>query len=128
MRSRMEPKDIVQKAYDCFASGDMETFASLWSDDAVIVVNGMHKFSGTYNGVGDWIANMLAHMPTHFPGLEVVPLKMVEEDGHVFIMASVKAEGLDSLASHYDVIEEGKIKEFHIFDDSQKLAHAMKAV
>ncbi len=124
----MEPKDIVQKAYDCFASGDMETFASLWSDDAVIVVNGMHKFSGTYNGVGDWISNMLAHMPTHFPGLEVVPLKMVEEDGHVFIMASVKADGLDSLASHYDVIEEGKIKEFHIFDDSQKLAHAMKAV
>ena len=53
---------------------------------------------------------------------------MVEEDGHVFIMASVKADGLDSLASHYDVIEEGKIKEFHIFDDSQKLAHAMKAV
>jgi len=124
----MEPKDIVQKAYDCFASGDMETFASLWSDDAVIVVNGMHKFSGTYNGVGDWIVNMLAHMPTHFPGLEVVPLKMVEEDGHVFILTSVKADGLDSLAGHYDVVEEGKIKEFHVFDDSQKLAHAMKAV
>ena len=26
------------------------------------------------------------------------------------------------------IIEDGKIKEFHIFDDSQKLAHAMKAL
>ena len=124
----MSPKEIAQKAYDCFASGDMETFASLWADDATIFVNGMHKFSRTYNGVGDWMSNMLALMGTHFPGLEVKPLKMVEEDGHVFILASVKAEDLDSLAAHYDVIEVGKIKEFHIFDDSQKLAHAMKAV
>ena len=124
----MTPKQIAQKAYDCFASGDMETFATLWADDAVIVCNGMHKFSRTYYGVGDWMANMLAHMPTHFPGLKVTPLHMVEEDGHVFIHAHVTAEGLDSFSGHYDIIEDGKIKEFHIFDDSQKLGQAMKAL
>ena len=48
----MTPKQIAQKAYDCFASGDMETFATLWADDAAIVCNGMHKFSRTYCGGG----------------------------------------------------------------------------
>jgi ketosteroid isomerase-like protein len=62
----MTPKEIAQSAYDCFASGGMETFASLFAEDATIVVNGMSKFSRTYNGVGDWMANHLAHLPSHY--------------------------------------------------------------
>jgi len=124
----MTPKEIVQSAYDCFATGDMETFASLFAEDATIVVNGMHKFSRTYNGIGDWMANHLAHLPSHYPGLSVVPLHMVEENGHVFVHAHLTADGLDSYSGHYDIIEDGKIKSFHIFDDSQKIAHAMKAL
>ena len=74
------------------------------------------------------MANMLAHLPSHYPDLSVVPLHMVEENGHVFVHVHVTSEGLDSFSGHYDIIEDGKIKAFHIFDDSQKLAHAMKAV
>ena len=74
------------------------------------------------------MANMLAHLPSHYPGLTVTPLQLVEENGHVFAYVQVTAEGLDSYSGHYDIIEDGKIKAFHIFDDSQKLAHAMKAL
>ena len=28
----MTPKEVVQKAYDCFSTGDMATFKTLFSD------------------------------------------------------------------------------------------------
>ena len=29
----MTPKEIVQKGYDCFSTGDMETFVGLFHED-----------------------------------------------------------------------------------------------
>ena len=29
----MTPKEVVQKGYDCFTSGDKETFVGLFHDD-----------------------------------------------------------------------------------------------
>ena len=46
----MTPKEVVQKGYDSFAAGDMGTIKSLMHEEAVIKVNGMHKFSGTHHG------------------------------------------------------------------------------
>ena len=51
----MTSKEVVQKAYDCFATGDMDTFRTLYNTDVVVKINGMHKFSGTYNGFDDWM-------------------------------------------------------------------------
>ena len=42
----MTPKELVQKGYESFAVGDMATIKSLFHEQAVIKVNGMHKFSG----------------------------------------------------------------------------------
>ena len=35
----MTPKEVVQTMYDCFTTGDMEKFASMYHGDAVIKVN-----------------------------------------------------------------------------------------
>ena len=51
----MTPKELVQKGYESFAVGDMATIKSLFHDQAVIKVNGMHKFSGTYHGPDSFI-------------------------------------------------------------------------
>ena len=32
----MTPKEVVQKGYDCFASGDMETFVRLFHEDCTV--------------------------------------------------------------------------------------------
>ena len=61
----MTSKELVQKAYDCFATGDMDTFRTLYHTDVVVKINGMHKFSGTYNGLDNWMNNNLVHIPTH---------------------------------------------------------------
>ena len=43
-------------------------------------------------------------------------------------MVDAEAEGLKGLFGHYMRCEDGKIVEFIAFDDSQKMAHAMRAV
>ena len=45
----MAHKDTVKKLYDSFSTGDMDTMMSLMHDDAQVIINGMHRFSGTYN-------------------------------------------------------------------------------
>ena len=62
----MTPKELVQKGYESFAVGDMATIKSLFHEQAVIKVNGMHKFSGTYHGPDSFINDFLAHIPSHF--------------------------------------------------------------
>ena len=124
----MTPKEIVQKGYDSFAVGDMATIKTLMHDEAIIKVNGMHKFSGTYNGPDDFIQNFLAHIPSHFKNFKVEPKLMVAEGDYVFVLIHGTAEGMDADFAHLYKIENEKTVEFHILDDSQKLAAIMKAV
>tara|TARA_B110000438_G_C15285339_1_gene424467 strand:- start:25 stop:156 length:132 start_codon:yes stop_codon:yes gene_type:complete len=43
----MTPKEVIKKNYECFQTGDIETFSTIYHEDAVIVMNGLHRFSGT---------------------------------------------------------------------------------
>ena len=52
----MTPKEVVQKGYDCFSTGDMKTFVGLFHEDVKVVMNGMHKLSGTYNGINEFMS------------------------------------------------------------------------
>ena len=88
----MTPKEVVQKGYDCFSTGDMATFKTLFSDSAIIKNNGMHKFSGTYHGAEDFINNLLAHIPSHFVNFKVETVQMISEGNHVFSMLHATAE------------------------------------
>jgi len=67
----LTPKEVAQRAYDCFSTGDMATFKTLFGDSAIIKNNGMHKFSRTYQGADDFINNLLAHIPSHFINFKV---------------------------------------------------------
>jgi len=124
----MTPKDIVRKLFDSFDALDMATFASLFHEDAVIIVNGLHKYSRTYHGVNDWMQNMLGSLPIHFPNLKLTTQGMVEDQGKVFTLVSITADNLESTAVYHHTVENGKIMSFHLYDDSQKFAHAMKAM
>ena len=53
---------------------------------------------------------------------------MTAEGDHVFTQIHAKAEGMEADFGHYHRLVDGKIKEFWIYDDSQKIAHVMKAV
>ena len=124
----MTPKELVQKGYESFSVGDMATIKSLFHEQAVIKVNGMHKFSGTYHGPDSFINDFLAHIPSHFENFKVEPKLMVAEGEYVFALVRGTAEGMEGDFGHLYKIENGKTVEFHILDDSQKLASIMKAL
>jgi ketosteroid isomerase-like protein len=123
----MTPKDVVAKNYECFNTGDMETFVSLYHEDVVVTVNGMHRFSGVHKGINAFL-EVLGGLPSRFENFSVTPTNMIAEGDQVFTQIHAKAEGLDANFGHFHRLVDGKIKEFWIYDDSQKMAHVMKAV
>ena len=124
----MNAHETVLKAYEYFGEGNMEKLATLYHEDYVFYMNGMHRLSGTYNGFEDWAKNCLAKIPQVLPNFNLEILTSFSDGSRVFVHARSKADGLDAYFGHYALVEDGKIKEFHVFDDSQKIAHAMKAV
>ena len=69
---------------------------------------------------------MLAHLPTQFDGFKVIPQQMIEEEDRVFVQTNVTATGMDFSAGHFFILKNGKIKEFHIYYDSQKFVDSIK--
>ena len=128
LERRMDAHETVLKAYKYFGEADMENLATLYHDDYVFYMNGMHRLSGQYHGFGDWASNCLAKIPQALPNFNLEVLTSFSDGSRVFVHARATADGLDAYFGHYAVVEDGKIKEFHVFDDSQKVAHAMKAV
>ena len=123
----MTPKEVIAENYECFNTGDMETFVSLYHDDVVIKMNGMHRFSGLHKGIDAWM-ELLSSIPARFEDFSVTPTNMIAEGDQVFTQIHAKAKGLDANFGHYHKLVNGKIKEFRIYDDSQKMAHVMKAI
>ena len=105
----------------------METFVSFYHDNVVVTINGMHRFSGTHKGIDAWI-QVLSQVPERYEDFSVTPVNIIAEGDQMFAQIHAKAKGLEGYFGHFLKLETGKIKEFWIYGDSQKMAHAMKAV
>ena len=123
----MTPKEVIAKNYECFNTGDTETFVSLYHDDVAVTINGVHRFSGVHKGIDAWM-EVLGSISPRCEEFRVTPTNMIAEGDQVFIQIHAKAKGLDANFGHYHKLVDGKIKEFWIYDDSQKMAHVMKAL
>ena len=125
----MTPKEVVQKNYECFTTGDMTTFRTLYVENAIVKVNGIHKLSGTYHGPDNWMS-ALSQVPQLYDEFKIELVNIIAEGDHVFAMLHATAVGSGKMTAdfgHFYKIENGKIAEFHIFDDSQKMAATMNA-
>ncbi len=121
----MRPKEIVLGGYKSFAEGDMESLGKIYHEDAVIKVNGAHELSGEYNGFDDFLTNFLVQIPTKFPNFDLQILTVTAEDDRVHVHVRYAADNLDMQSVHMFVVKDGLQTEFHIFDDSQKIAMAL---
>ena len=99
----------------------------LFHEDVKVVMNGMHKFSEAYNGKNEFMS-VLAMIPTHFENFSVTVVNMISEGDHVATQLDATADGMEAKFGHFHKVEAEKITEFWIYDDSQKMAHTMKAV
>jgi ketosteroid isomerase-like protein len=74
----MTPKEVKAKHYECFNTGDMETFISLYHDDVVVTINGMHRFSGVHKGLDTWM-QILGSIPPRYEEFSVTPTNLIAE-------------------------------------------------
>ena len=88
-------------------------------NSATIKNNGMHKFSGTYHGAEDFINNLLVHIPSHFVNFQAETVQLISEGNHVFSMLHATADGMEADFGHFFKVENEKITEWHVFDDSK---------
>ena len=70
----------------------------------------------------------LALIPSHYDNFSVTVTNMISEGEQVATQLDASAGGMEAKFMHFHKIEGGKIKKFLAYDDSQKMAHAMKAV
>ena len=84
--------------------------------------------SGNYTGFAAWAEEQLSKMHFLFPNLNLEIVNMYEESGSVFTILKMTGDNLDALSCHYAVIKNEKYSEFFIFDDTQKMAQALKTV
>ena len=103
----------------------MEGLGKIFHANALIKCNGDHEFSGEYHGFDDWLNNFLAHIPIKYPNFSLSILNAIAEDNRVHVHVKLTADNLDSEAVHMFVVKDGLETEFHIFDDSQKIAKAL---
>ena len=123
----MSTKELVLGGYKSFAEGDMESLGKIYHPHAVIKVNGDHELSGEYRGFDDFLNNFLAQIPIKFPNFDLDILNVTAEDDRVFVNVHYTADNLDAQSVHMFVVKDGLETEFHLFDDSQKMAAALNA-
>ena len=123
----MTPKELVLSGYKSFAEGDMASLGKIYHKDALIKVNGDHELSGEYHGFDDFLNNFLAQIPIKFPNFNVDILNVTAEDDRVHVSLHYTADNLDAQSVHMFVVKDGLQTEFHLFDDSQKMAVALNS-
>tara|TARA_B000000460_G_scaffold208083_1_gene155360 strand:- start:132 stop:500 length:369 start_codon:yes stop_codon:yes gene_type:complete len=121
----MTPKELVLGGYKSFAEGDMESLGKIYHKDALITVNGDHELSGEYRGFDDFLGNFLAQIPVKFPNFSLEILNVAAEGDRVYLHVHITADNLDTESVHMFVVKDDLETEFHIFDDSQKMATAL---
>jgi ketosteroid isomerase-like protein len=62
----------LKKKYEYFNTGDMETFVSLYHEDVVVTINGMHRFSGVPQGINA-LMEVLGSIPPRYEDFSLTP-------------------------------------------------------
>ena len=81
----MTAKELVLQGYKLFSEGKLEELGKQFSEDAKIIVNGNHEWSGTYNGYNDWLSRMLSQVPVKLPGFNLEILNVTSEEDKVYL-------------------------------------------
>ena len=124
----MNYKEIAQKGYDLFNSGDMETFFNEFVDDNITWTfpGDRHPLSGTHKGK-EAMMDQMAKIPGLWDNFSVEAEFMIAEGNKVFTKCNAKADGMDTIFGHYaEYTDEGKLKYFLTFDDTLSMFNAMK--
>ena len=104
----MTPKEVVKKSYEAFAAGDMPTLASLCAEDTAVKMGGEMPIFGDYTGFEAWATGQLAKTQALWRNFKLEFVNMFEDEGNVFTILKMTADGLEALSCHHAVIKNEK--------------------
>jgi len=132
--NEQENTQLVQKTYELFKSGDIETILGLYSDDVSwetpIVEN--VPFTGRISG-RDKVAEFFTSLDEHEEFLVFEPTEFIAQGGKVVVLghstARVKSTNkeLTLKFAHIVTVAEGKITGFYEFFDTAAAGRAYTA-
>ena len=116
--SEQDNKDAIQRGYEAFSSGDMDTMMSLFDDDCEWVQPGQSTVSGTFHGRTE-IMEHLGRLAEKEPS---VTLKRLIADGDVVVaITNVTAGGESGEDADVFTLRDGKAVRVEIHGDTAVL-------
>jgi uncharacterized protein len=127
-----ENTDLLQKGYDAFAQGDMETIRSIWSDDFEWQGPDYEPLpqAGRLQGP-DAVFEMFGELYEQWDDLSVVPDEFVEDGdtivalGHVEARAKATGEQVKVPFAHVWRMGDGEAERVQILEDTAVMAKAL---
>jgi ketosteroid isomerase-like protein len=116
--SEQDNKELIQRGYEAFSSGDLDTVMSLFDDECEWVQPGQSAVSGTFHGKAEVMEHMgrLAEK-----GLTVKLNQLIADGDTVVALTEVTAGGETGEDADVFVIRNGKTVEVRTHGDTALL-------
>jgi len=116
--SEQDNKEVIQRGYEAFASGDMDTVMSLFDDDCEWVQPGQSAVSGTFHGKTELMEQFgrLAEK-----GLTVKLERLIAEGDTVVALTEVTAGGETGHDADVFTMRDGKTAHVQVHGDTALL-------
>ncbi len=125
LKGEMSNTDIVKKAYATFAAGDAEGWKKLHTNDLKFTIFGDLPQSGVHDGPDAVIKNVFEVIPQYWPSFKLEHMNIDAIGETVYVLNHMTADGMDTYAIHMFTLENGKIKSFTAFDDTDSMRSSM---
>ena len=123
----MTDLEIVERAYDLFGKGDMDSLRSLMDDEISFITYGDYIHAGSYVGPDEVIEKNFSALAQNIPTLSITPIRLWESEGTIFVRVEATDGDIKSDSIHVWTLEGEKLKTFEAFEDTQTIAKMIKS-
>jgi len=107
--------EIAKKAYDAFATGDLETVLSTYDDNVEFVIPGNTTISGTYRGK-DEVTKFFAKLAEK--SFTTTPSRFLADGDDVVAIGQITAGGESAPEADVSTFRDGKLVKLQAFSDT----------
>ena len=119
--------ETVEKAYQLFGEGDIESLRQLMDDQVSFITYGDYAFAGSYNGPTEIIEKNFSVLAQSIPTLSLKPIRYWECDDTIFARVLLTDGSLKTESIHMWSVQDNKLKTFEAFEDTQTIAKMVKS-
>jgi uncharacterized protein len=120
--------ETAKAAYNAFGSGDMESLAGMFAEDAQWLTSDELPLGGLATGRDEIMGNF-AQIPNYWSEFSVEPEEFIDGGDWVVVRGTQRASGesggFEAPFAHLIKVEDGKLKRGEFYADSAKAKQAL---